>query len=305
MSSSLPKQNAIAPLISSSFAERSKEYLFIVGCARSGTTAIFNYLSECDDVFLLNEDNAFLPSAGHGFRRRYNKQWESMGKVRSKGYFIPEICDDSDYWFDVYLALKNSYFVAGSKLAFGPHGEAYWSDIDQYLPEFFGKYFLGAYFLLTSRSPSETIYSMTRLFPGHAFGTYKNVWLKSLQMQIIIFGSLPRSRFVFHDSLSFEMLESIARELGVANPEKGDGFLTPPDQCESYVDKETLSVVTSDLDEQRELLQLERAFAFLRKDVDGFSGRAKPSVHRQEFTRAFWFELEKIRANRDATFDLA
>ncbi|MDR3463914.1 MAG: hypothetical protein P4L76_16520 [Beijerinckiaceae bacterium] len=292
-------------MISSAFAERSKEYLFIVGCARSGTSVIFNYFSECDDVFLLNEDNAFFPSSGHGFCRRYNKQWESMGKVRSKGYFIPEICKSDDYWFDVYIGLKNYYGIVGSKLAFGPHGEEYWRDIDLYFPEFFSKYFIGAHFLLTSRSPSEAIYSMSKLFPGHAFGTYKNVWIKSLQMQLMVFGSLPRSRFVFHDSLSFELLESITRDLGIAHPEKGNSFLTSRENCLSYVNEESLSLVTADLGEQQELAQLERAFAFLRKDVDSFSGRAKPEVHRQEFTRAFWFELEKIRATRDAMFELA
>jgi hypothetical protein len=256
---------------------------------------LFNYLNESDEVFLLNEDNVFFSSTPRLFCKWYNQMWlDVKNGFKSKGYWIPSFIDEDAAWFDVYLGLSDHYRFFGSKIAIGPHGEDYLSNIEANAVPFFTKYFPKARFLLTVRLPSEAILSMKKMFPDSDFGTLKNVWIKSLQLQLSLFVLMKGARFILINQLSAAHLEGISNEVGVSHiVRKSESFCVPNAERESFCPEMTTLTKLFGLNESQlcELLELEELFSKLVAELDVVSGRVKQWVHVQEFARRFHLEL--------------
>jgi hypothetical protein len=60
--------------------------VFVVGAARSGTTAMLMALNGSDDVFLLTEANLYLENLMPGFRERYNARHRANGMPPNKHF---------------------------------------------------------------------------------------------------------------------------------------------------------------------------------------------------------------------------
>jgi hypothetical protein len=82
----------------------SSEFLFVIGTARSDTSLGHSYMNEAEEIFLLNEDNAFLEHTRQYFREWYNSVWSN--EMPTKGFHVPEIPGGGIFWFDCYLALS-------------------------------------------------------------------------------------------------------------------------------------------------------------------------------------------------------
>jgi len=290
-------------LIRRTLQEKSREFVFVIGCARSGTTILFDYLNDSPDIFLLNEDNAFLPNTSQDFWRSYNARWRQAGRNWTKGYTIPHFCVDCPFWFDVYLQLKNNFNLAGSKIAFSPLDDGYWNTIDNYCIPFFSEYFGKAQYLLTVRRPSENVLSMMKLFPQLPFGTAKNAWIKSFQTQIILYSSLFRSRFVFHHTINLDMMKELCSAMGTTAIDKSNDYFQMYGTQESFIIGNNFDQITINDSEKNELIELEKAWRFFCKDVDEQTGRARQAVHIQELSRLLWSGLERLRERPDAPFE--
>jgi len=282
------------------FRGESERFVLICGCARSGTTLLFNYFNEFEDVFLLNEDFAFIAGKGAQFRSSYNKRCAVDRGVKSKGYYIPA-CDREDgYWFDSYYEISKRYKYFGTKLAFGP--EAPWDIVDWYGVEYFHANFSDGLYVLPIRRPLEGIHSMSKMFGGADFGTLKNVWIKSVQFQIMLFGTMKRAFIYFSEDLDLNLLQQIGQKAGpLGLSSKTEGFVTGNSNRPSHIGEmipDHLAPYAGQLQE------MEKAYAFLRKDIDR-DGVVNGWVHKQELCRSMWHALEALRADENAVFSLS
>jgi hypothetical protein len=287
--------------IASALISASSDMVFIVGAARSGTSLLFNYLNESENIFLLNEDNAFSERTSQNFRISYNERWKTHNRWGVKGYHIPAWVGEGHFWFDCYLAIKNKFKLSGTKIAFGPFDDQYWGDIDTFALRFFQYYFYNAYYLLTIRCPTENLLSMRNMFPEIPFGTLKNAWIKTLQLQLQFYASMERCRFVFHDSTSLELLDQIVGALQVAPPGKAAGYVIPVQSRASYVGTD-LGIKFFGAEYLFEIAQMEAAYNYLSEDFDKIDGREKGAVHRLQMCNNIWVSLERIRSNPNESF---
>ncbi len=74
--------------------------LFVVGAARSGTTALQTALNASDDVFLLGEANFFRENLKRGFRARYNARHQVFGFPPSKQNDCPAVAPERGAWVE-------------------------------------------------------------------------------------------------------------------------------------------------------------------------------------------------------------
>ncbi|MBI1209628.1 MAG: hypothetical protein GC191_20385 [Azospirillum sp.] len=276
------------------FSNHSKNAVFVVGCARSGTTLLFNYLNTFDQVFLLCEDLPFFAEKGAYFRSWYNALWRNAGYGNLKGYLIPSYGMNDGYWFDFYQKLSKHYRWIGSKQAFGPHGNHYWNGIDQYCLEFYSSYFPDARYILTLRRPDEILYSMSKLFPGKDFGSMKNAWMKSTIMQISMFATLKDAQFFFLDDVTVDRLARLTGFLGEPGTVSEDYLRLP-----NPIDPSWPALA----ERGYELEQMQKAYAFIRKSIAVETGRTQPWVHKQLFCRAVSRRIETLRADPAAAWD--
>jgi hypothetical protein len=67
----------------------NEQGLFIVGCARSGTTILCDCLNLSPDVFVLNEAHFFFNSVFGDFSSYFNRQRALESRYRAKGTYLP------------------------------------------------------------------------------------------------------------------------------------------------------------------------------------------------------------------------
>ena len=63
--------------------------IFIVGCARSGTTILWKALNCSDDIFLLSETNPYRNGWKANFVDTYNYKHERLGNQKQKSLYLP------------------------------------------------------------------------------------------------------------------------------------------------------------------------------------------------------------------------
>lgn len=296
------EQKMFSSIIRDYFKENSKQFIAVCGCARSGTTLMFDYLNEFEDIRLVCEDNPFIEDRGYGYRSWYNSHWSSQGKIKTKGYYLPSWGEEDGFWFDYYYQMSKRYKFFGTKLAFGPHGDSYWNSIDRRALSFFQENFPYGLYLLTVRHPAESIFSMMKMFPGADFGTLNNTWIKSLQIQLSIYGSMKRSSFIFLEDINISFLDEINKNLGI------DSSLAKTEEYIIANNKKSSSII-EEIPEMlkpyaAQISEINKAYAFLRKDI-GKNGEVNGWVHREEFCRSMWHALEYLRADSNAHFTLS
>ncbi len=67
--------------------------LFVLGCARSGTTILQNALNDSDQVFLFGEPDFHTDPGTPDFARRYNAMHRSWSNHATKSTFCPPVFD--------------------------------------------------------------------------------------------------------------------------------------------------------------------------------------------------------------------
>ncbi|MGH7140676.1 MAG: sulfotransferase, partial [Pirellulales bacterium] len=120
--------------------------LFVVGCARSGTTILTRCLNSAPQIMLLEEPLFFLHEEVVDFAPFFNERHAAMGNRRQKGSFVAPAVTPECGPLGLLYRLHRDHKYVGEKAAFGPQEfpPDWWY---RYL-DFQSKYFLHARYIL-------------------------------------------------------------------------------------------------------------------------------------------------------------
>jgi hypothetical protein len=190
--------------------------LFILGCARSGTTILTRSLNRSGDIHLLEEPSYFLHEHITDFVGFFNAMHKLIGNRCLKGTYLPPPLVPEAGPIDMLLRLHGDYQFVGEKTAVGPHD--YPPNWAQMYLDFQGKYFLRAKYINILRTPVEAIWSMHKLFPDRPVARLFETWLQAVALSLDAYHVFPNSRVVFFDDLGEVMIGRLSEWLGVPVP---------------------------------------------------------------------------------------
>lgn len=190
--------------------------LFILGCARSGTTVLTRSLNRSPDVMLLEEASFFLREEATDFTTFFNQLHASWGNRCLKGtYLAPPLVQENGL-LPTLLRLGSGYRYIGEKIAAGPRG--YPASWPQAYLDFQAKYFLRSKYLYIVRTPIEVVWSMHKLFPDRPILWLFETWLQTIALSLDAYQVFPNSRMLFLEDLGLPVLEQIIEWLGLPLP---------------------------------------------------------------------------------------
>jgi len=189
-------------------AHQQEHMLFIVGHARSGTSALFELLNYHPDVLLLFESNAFLSRMRRRFAENFSARMRDARPAVRKGFFCAAPVDQADHPFTVLPSLLGHYRLVGEKIALSPRGNRFERCP---VPDCFGyhaTHFPFAKYIFLARAPFEATEALRRILPdanlAEIMRLYAAYMAEMLQFQTV----LTASRVMFMED--FEHLNSAA-----------------------------------------------------------------------------------------------
>ena len=185
-----------------------RQSLFVVGCARSGTTALTRALNRSPELLLLEEPNLFANYGVRDFTTFFNEMHRSWGTARMKGTYVPPPLEPEIGPLPLLARLAREYRYVGGKVAFGPVDNGYnW-------PEAFftyhAKHFFFARRLMIMRRPAESIWSMHKMFSDRRLPVLFETWLRSAAVCIECYRVFPEVKWLFFEDLCAEAVEKFA-----------------------------------------------------------------------------------------------
>lgn len=201
--------------------------LFVLGCARSGTTILTRCLNRAPEIMLLEEPSFFLHEDVADFVSFFNGLHASMGNRCLKGTFVPPPIADEIGPLDLLCRLRQDYRYVGEKVAVGPHD--YPADWCQTYLQFQGKYFLHSRYIFIIRAPVEVLWSMHKMFGDRPIARLLETWLRATALSLDACQFFPNSRVVFFQDLAPPMVDKLADWLELAID------LTPGTLGSSYI----------------------------------------------------------------------
>jgi len=199
------------------WGEQAQRCLFIVGCARSGTTILADSLNLSEDVYLLEEANLFANAMRSDFLSWYNQMHLEVNcRDPRKGLFLTDPGLTSQQPGLEYLRwLLQRYQWAGEKIVFVPTGRLDDRWQQEVFFEFHARYFGLAKYILILRDPVEGVWSMLRLFktvdPLACFGT----WYRTLDTLIDVYCSFKSSWMVIFNRFDATVVQRLAEQLNI------------------------------------------------------------------------------------------
>jgi hypothetical protein len=190
--------------------------LFILGCARSGTTILTRSLNRSPEVMLLEEPCSFLHESIGDFVGFFNHLHVSMGNRPMKGTYLPESRTSETGPIGTLLRLSGDYRYVGEKTAIGPHD--YPLNWAQAYLDFQAKYFLHAKYLYILRTPLESIWSMHKMFSDRPIERLFEAWLRTIALSLDAYHVFPNSRLLFFDDLGQTMIDRLSDWLATPVP---------------------------------------------------------------------------------------
>ena len=205
---------------SEDFETLSRQGLFIVGNARSGTSILCDCFNFSEDIFLLGEANFHLNYKIDNFVDYFNSQHAGWGNSKGKGTFIPPSIFPETGCFSFLLRMAKNYRYVGEKIAFGPHGQPHGEEYDglsfqEAFLNFHAKYFYHSTYFLILREPVEVLWSMQKMFPDRKIEELFSCWLKTVKVQIDVFQSFPRTYMILFEGLNSALFEQVNSILDV------------------------------------------------------------------------------------------
>ncbi len=189
--------------------------LFVYGCARSGTTILYETLNLSQDVFLLGEACFFLESNRKDFRAAHWRKHENYRSVRSKGLYLPAWDTGSGTALELVQELGGRYRYVGEKVAVGPWIFDYGIEDHAQFFEFQAKHFYHSKYIVIIRHPNEVTRSMVRMWPDYTPERMLATWIAATQASVEILLTFPNALLVDFANLDEAMVGRLGQWLGV------------------------------------------------------------------------------------------
>src|ERR1700761_4854868 len=120
-----PEDLQAGPWATPAWRQLSKQSLFIIGHARSGTTVLQNALNGSNDIYLFGEANFYLDDGAPDFRARYNKSHELNGNQPNKSTICPAAFEGDARWCDYLFHLSHLFRFVGEKIVMNPEHQPF------------------------------------------------------------------------------------------------------------------------------------------------------------------------------------
>jgi len=208
--------HSVAALARLTQPHNQERMLFVVGAARSGTTALQAALNASHDIFLLGEANFFRENLKKGFRARYNARHRAFGHPPSKQNDCPAVAPENGTWVETLEALAQRHRYVGEKVAFGAFRPDRW--IGEFLA-FHARYFQRATYILTFRNPCDAILSPRRTWGVPQLMPWAAAYIATARGLVHLRRGFPRTVPVFLETVGQSTFQAIERNLGYPLPQ--------------------------------------------------------------------------------------
>jgi hypothetical protein len=195
----------------------SRNGLFVIGHARTGTTILENALNDHDQIYILGEADLYSDPGTPDFRERHNAKHRDLRNQDNKGNYCPKLFEGDESWDAYFLALARTYRYVGAKIVINPYSDPRAAD---QLFDFATLNFYASNFLFTFRNPSDVLGSNQGLAewsggPAPSIKVVMRSYLRVMQLYLRMLRNLPHVTAVFHDQVTPATFEAIGKRLGL------------------------------------------------------------------------------------------
>jgi Sulfotransferase family len=209
------RPSTMAVLVRLTEPANQSRMVFIVGAARSGTTALQTALNTSDDVFLLGEAFFFWENLRPGFRARYNEKHRGFAYAPSKQNDCPAVAPENATWVETIAALVSRHRLVGDKISFGGYKAGRWPS--EFLA-FHRRYFHGAAYILMFRNPRDAILSPRSSWGIENLVPWARSYIAAQRALIRLRVNFPRTVPVILETVETATFESIEQCLHLRIP---------------------------------------------------------------------------------------
>lgn len=182
--------------------------LFIIGHARSGTSALFELANYHPELLLLFESNSFLPRMRRRFAENFNSRMRACRPALRKGFFCAPPVRGPDHPTAIFPALLEGFRMVGEKIALSPRENRFQGCPVRTCFRYYASWYPLAKYIFLARTPFEATEALHRILPDSALleilRLYAAYMAEMLQFQSIF----PNSRVLFMED--FDYLNSAA-----------------------------------------------------------------------------------------------
>jgi hypothetical protein len=190
--------------------------VFVVGAARSGTTAMQRALNSNPEVFVLDEAYFFWENLRPGFRARYNEKHRNWDRPLDKNNDCPAIAPEHGTWVETTAALLTQHHFVGEKIAITSYNAGRWPSE---ILAFHRRYFSGAAYILTFRNPRDTILSPLLNWGIQNLVPWARSYMAAQRALIRLRASFPRTVPVFLETIGADTFQAIEQCLDCPMPQ--------------------------------------------------------------------------------------
>jgi hypothetical protein len=202
--------------------------LFIIGHARSGTSALFELMNYHPELLLLFESNSFLPRMRRNFAENFSSRMAAVRPAIRKGYFCAPPVSGPDHPFTVLPALLEHYRLVGEKIALSPRENPFVSCPVALCLNYYAQHFPFAKYIFLARTPFEATEALRRILPRADLAEILRLYAAYMAGMIQFQSVLPSSRVLFMED--FEHLNSAALNRLVGLDILSDNVTLSPDR---------------------------------------------------------------------------
>ena len=213
-----PRATLYGRMSDEDFRRIDQQGLFVVGCARSGTTIFCDCLNTSPDIFLLGEAHLYLNHDFADFAGHFEEQRILWKNRRAKGTYLPPPLTAEPGGLAAVRRMGERFRYVGEKIAFGPHGLVGGRKMPDLWFAFHARFFYYSKYFLIARKPAESIWSMAKMFPDRPLPMLVESWLDTLRIQCDVFDTFPHVYFLCFENFRPEAFDTIQSLLGVDIP---------------------------------------------------------------------------------------
>jgi hypothetical protein len=186
---------------------------FVIGPARSGTTALAQIINAHERAFLTTEANFQLAAAYPDFREWYNQQHRMFGNQVSKSTYAPDLGDPGEHrWWQWLARAALRFDVVGDKLAYT---ELHTSRRDQaQFMSFFESRFFESRYTFIFRDPVQTVLSSAVLWNNDPRALVSS-WASVVKLWADFIRVFPLTMTILHSQLDEAKIAEIGGFLGL------------------------------------------------------------------------------------------